>query len=212
MSTPQSTGALPSPEQQRAALDYINSQLVKSKTGRYASLPNAERMGERIQSSLVAQKILLDSRKYLRMAAATLGDFNFFDKVVGVQQANIDLLESNLNSINVAEKELPSDPMAPLPGLLAAKVALIALQCLDNLNFTRQMVAESVAEASMVAIINQFGDALAMILREAMDNIVVPLIEQAPEIVWSFSSLIIPAGLAVGGFFLVKSFIASKAA
>ena len=209
--TPPSLGPLPSIEQQRLALETINAELSRSDKGRYASLKNAEILGSKIQSSLVARRILLSARKNLRNAAGALQQYNFWDKAMGVQEANINLIVGNLNSINQAEKQLPSNPMATIPGLLAAKVGLIALQCYDNLVFTKTMTARSAAESTISSIINEFGDALAEVLQAAVDKVLVPVVEQAPKVAFSLTPLIVPAGIMFGGYFLLKHFIFSRA-
>lgn len=205
-----SLGPLPSIEQQRLALETINAELSRSNKGRYASLKNAEILGAKIASSLIARRILLSARKNLRNAAGALQQYNFWDKAMGVQDANISLITSNLNSINQAEQQLPSDPMAPLPGLLAAKVGLIALQCYDNLVFTKTMTEQSAAESTISSIINDFGDALAQVLSAVVEKVLVPIIEQTPKIAFSLTPLIVPAGLMFGGYFLLKHFLFSR--
>ena len=186
----------------RVAYVFITHDLESTDTGRYSTLTHARKLGQRIDTSIKGRKILLACRKYLRAAAQSLENYGFFDQLSGVMTANISLLEANLDSINRAEKQLPEDPSAKLDPKLAAKIGLISLQTLDNLNFTRKISSQT------SSIIDDFGDAMAEVLAAAINKLVLPILKQVPKV----AAPVLPIALAIGGFLILKDVVTKKLA
>lgn len=203
--------APPSPAQEKAAYDFITNELEQSSTGRFSSLPNAKRLGAKIKTAGQARQILAIDKKYIVAAARVIYNYSLLDKILtNIVEANVDLMMANARSVKSLEEQLPSDDAAPMPELLSAKVALTTLQTLDNLNFTKKMVTQSREESTIESIIDAFGDALAKVLKTAINKVIIPIIEQVPKVGFALAPLLVPVGLAFGGFWLAKNILAKN--
>jgi len=201
----------PSPSQEKASYDFIIQNLERSKTGRYSSRGNTKRLGSKIKTAAQAKAVLEIDKKFIVLAAQAIHDYSLWDKLLtNIVKANVDLMMANVRSIKSIEKQIPKDGSAPMSELLAAKTALTTLQTLDNLNFTRKMVSESKAESTIDRLIDAFGDALAEVLKTAVNKIIIPVIEQVPKVGFALGPLLVPIGLAAGGFWFAKNLLAKK--
>jgi len=178
-------------------LATLSGEEILFDPGKRATLARAREIAKKIETPQKARKILILSLDTLTRAANQLYGYNLFDRALGPLAANLELIKQRMEYVRRIGKEIPADG-AWLPRLVAEKVALAGLQTADTLEFTTGMVRQSVLESGLRGIIRNFWAAFETILREIVQEIVIPAVK-------AVATPLIPIALGTGAVLLLFS-------